>query len=96
MIYTNPTISVIYDENYKKSKIRLSPEYVEEYEEADETLKEAVEKSKTLSTGFKLVRVDWLLYNKQIYFNEMTFTPFSGFFRMDDKTNLKIGKMLKL
>ncbi len=94
--YTNPARCCVYDEDFQKSDITLNPAYIIEFEEASETLKKAAELSKTLSKQFKLVRVDWLLYNNKIYFNEMTFTPFSGFFQTDDKTNLKLGKMLKL
>ncbi len=94
--YSMPPKCSVYNEDYSESELRLNPEYIKENEPAGERLKEAVELSKELAAGFKLVRVDWLLYRNQIYFNEMTFTPFSGFFAIDDKTNLKIGKMLKL
>ena len=91
--YTKPPKCSVFDENFKVSDITLNPEYIKETESPAETLREAVELSKELANGFKLVRVDWLLYKGQIYFNEMTFTPFSGFFRMDDNTNLKLGQM---
>ena len=94
--YSIPAKVSVYNEDFTESEISINPEYIKENEPASETIKEAVEKSKILSNGFKLVRVDWLLYKNQIYFNEMTFTPFSGFFRMDEKTNIKLGKMLKL
>ncbi len=42
--------------------------------------KEAMQLSEILSKGFKFVRVDWMVYNNKLYFGEMTFTPFSGFF----------------
>ena len=40
---------------------------------------EAMYNSKILSKEFKLVRIDWMIYNNKIYFEEMTFTPLSGF-----------------
>lgn len=43
-------------------------------------VEEMIEISKILSKGFKLVRVDFMLVNKQyIFFQELTFTPYSGF-----------------
>jgi len=41
---------------------------------------EMLEISKVLSKHFKLVRVDFMLVNKQyLFFQELTFTPYSGF-----------------
>ena len=94
--YSIPPKCSVYNEDFSESELILNPEYIKENEPADETLKEAVELSKELAAGFKLVRVDWLLYNNQIYFNEMTFTPFSGFFAIDEETNIKLGKMIRL
>ena len=45
-----------------------------------ETLKEISELSEKLAKQFKFVRVDWIFYNNKIYFNEMTFTPASGYY----------------
>lgn len=59
----------------------------------------AIEFSKKLAKDFKLVRVDWLIYNDQLYFNELTFTPYSGFLRFEqgyEYWDLKLGKMLDL
>lgn len=48
--------------------------------EASEKIEEIIEAAKVLSKGFKLVRVDFMLVNKQyIFFQELTFTPYSGF-----------------
>ena len=95
--YCMPAAKIsVYDENYKRSEILLNPEYVEVLKDVEENLKTAVKLSKILCKDFKLVRVDWILYNNHIYFNEMTFTPFSGFFQIDDKMNLKLGNMLLL
>ena len=68
-------------------------------EAPDDKLKEAVELSKILANGFKLVRIDWIVDNNNLYFGEMTFTPQSGYIvfpKEYENWNLKLGKMLKL
>ena len=40
--------------------------------------------AKKLSSGFNLVRVDFLHTGSHFYFNELTFTPFSGYADMPD------------
>lgn len=47
--------------------------------------------SRILSEKFKFVRVDWLVHNQTLYFNELTFTPASGLQEFSDK---KIEKLL--
>ena len=47
----------------------------------NELSQKALELSHILAEGFKFVRVDWIVYNKKLYFGEMTFTPLSGFFK---------------
>ena len=49
----------------------------------EELEKEALSLSKVLAQGFKFVRVDWMIYKQRLYFEEMTFTPVSGFFPDD-------------
>ncbi len=44
-----------------------------------ELREEGLQLSEKLSKNFKFVRVDWMVYNKKLYFEEMTFTPLSGF-----------------
>ncbi len=62
-----------------------------------EFIKRAVDLSYKLAEEFKLVRVDWFVDSEKIYFNEMTFTPCSGFYQFNDKSyNVKLGNMLKL
>lgn len=95
--YSLPVEYTVYDENFAISNICFKSEYINKVEEADEYLKKAVELSKILAENFKLVRIDWILYKQQIYFNEMTFTPLSGFIKFKEKyLNLHLGKMLKL
>lgn len=53
--------------------------------------------SKELSKDFKFVRVDFFEANKELYFGEMTFTPFSGYVHFEpDSYDLHYGNKLKL
>ena len=45
---------------------------------------------------FKFVRIDWLIYQNKIYFNEMTFTPNSGLIPFDRNWNKKLGSYLEI
>lgn len=42
------------------------------------------------------MRVDWLIFENKFYFNELTFTPFSGFCHLDTKWNKKLGNLLMI
>lgn len=95
--YQNTVKYCVYGEDYNIDDICFNGSYIREVEPVDDSLKKAVELSKILSNGFKFVRVDWLLYENKIYFNEMTFTPFSGFYAFPKaEWNLRLGKMLNL
>ena len=49
-----------------------------------------------LATGFPFVRVDFKLADHKIYFEELTFSPGSGFRRFSpDKYNYIFGDKLK-
>lgn len=88
-----------YDENLNNIDLKFIQTQIIQNEDADEFVKKAVELSKELSTDFKFVRIDWTVYKNQLYFMEMTFTPFSGFFIFEEKYKnwyLKLGKMLNL
>ena len=88
----------LYDKDFAISPIVFNPSHVlveEQY--IDENLKKAAELAKVLSKDFKLVRVDWLVQGDKFYFNEMTFTPYSGFYVFDNRdVDVKLGKMLNL
>ena len=88
-----------FDENFNRFDIK----FLETNEIIDSTpddiLKQAKDISETLAKGFKLVRVDWMIYQNKLYFAEMTFTPYSGFIFFDENYNelqIKLGKMLNL
>ncbi len=92
----NAEVSV-FNNKYENINLKFLNSYILKKEAADDKLKQAVSLSEKLSKDFKLVRVDWLLYKDQLYFNEMTFTPFSGhYFFEDNSWNYKLGDMLNL
>ncbi len=95
--YSLPIESCVYEKDFSISHIAFNPTYKKNIEIADNLLKKAVKLSKILAKDFKLVRVDWLVNNDKLYFNEMTFTPFSGFYKFSSESqNLRLGKMLNL
>lgn len=52
---------------------------------------------KKLSQDFNFVRVDFYEIDNIVYLSELTFFPASGFLKYkNEKTNLMLGKMLKL
>ncbi len=95
--YLHPPEVSVYDEKYNNIDLKFMSVYKVVNEKAGDNLKLAVMLSNKLCGGFKLVRVDWLLYQNKIYFNEMTFTPFSGNYNFPDNSwNIKLGNMLDL
>ncbi len=100
-IWTNDNITSnvsTFDENYNFINLNFTRSKLIN-SEVEENIRKAVELSKILSKEFKFVRIDWMTTNNKLYFEEMTFTPFSGFIIFDDKYqdwNYKLGKMLNL
>lgn len=95
--YTDPPICCVYDETFNILPLRFTRKYIREFKPANETIKQAVELSKCLCREFKFVRIDWLIYRNKLYFNEMTFTPFSGFNEFPrEEAKYFLGDMLKL
>ncbi len=95
-IYQNNKIS-IYDEN-----LNLTEDIFEFNEQkinikADDLINQSFVLSEQLSKDFIFVRVDWMIYKNKLYFEELTFTPYSGFHKFcDKKKNLKLGKLINL
>ncbi len=88
-----------FDCYFKPVNLKFIKNDVLEYSEADNYLKEAVKLSKILAQDFKFVRVDWMKNKDKLYFAEMTFTPYSGFYEFDDEYKswlLRLGNMLDL
>ncbi len=62
---------------------------------ADELIKQALNLSEKLARKFNFVRVDWMIFQNRLYFEELTFTPYSGFHKFKNKTNnIELGKMI--
>ena len=60
------------------------------------TLKEMVEIAKILSKDFPFVRVDLYEYHNQVFFSELTFTPWGGLmYSYTDEAIEKYGKLIK-
>ncbi len=66
-------------------------EYISITVRSDSTKNKLYNISQILSNKFKFVRVDFLIHNETLYFNELTFTPSSGLQEFTDK---KIEKLL--
>lgn len=65
--------------------------------EKPQNLKITVEFAETLCRNFKFVRVDFFESNNEIYFGEMTFTPYSGFIKfIPDSFDLFYGNKLNI
>ena len=61
------------------------------------SMKEILRLSEQLSKDFLFVRVDWIIFKNKFYFNELTFTPFSGFCNFQNSYwNNKLGNLIKL
>ena len=86
-----------YNKDFQLIPLKLNNGAVYKEDEAIDNLKKAVELSKILAEGFKFVRIDWYMYKDKLYFNEMTFTPFSGDIPFEDeKFDVELGNMLNL
>ena len=61
------------------------------------SIKKFLKLSSELSKDFIFVRVDWMLYKNKPYFEELTFTPYSGFNKLKNKKyNLQLGSWIDL
>ena len=81
-----------YDKNFNNINNIFFKPVVTVNERSEGYIKQAVQLSSKLSSHFDFVRVDFLLYKQRLYFLEMTFTPYSGFYKLRDyKTELKYG-----
>ena len=97
--YTNKREITYYDENFNITDLILNPDDGKNRlirENADDILKQTYDLSKNLAQDFNFVRVDWIVFNNKLYFNELTFTPFSGFIELGKYLNEKLGSMIEL
>ncbi len=88
----------VYNEDFSYSDLVLRPQGKKLITEipAGDLLKQAVKLSRTLSKEFKFVRVDYMIYKNKLYFEELTFTPYSGFTDFNKKWDLKLGNWIKI
>ena len=94
---TEPRMCTVFDEYFEQSDIKFMKKDISIFQQPDDNLKKAVELSAVLCQNFKFVRVDWIVGCGKLYFNDMTFTPESGYFEfIDKKQDIKLGNMLKL
>ena len=71
--------TTLYDKNLKITDDVLSENDEKVNKAADDILYQSFELSKKLSKDFNFVRADWMIYQNKLYFEELTFTPYSGF-----------------
>lgn len=97
LIYSEIPYSCIWNEDFSEADYEFDKNFNKYFEEPPSSLLQAIELSKQLCKDFKFVRVDWLFAKDKLYFNEMTFTPYSGYFYFENpEWNIKIGNMLDL
>ena len=65
--------------------------------EVNENVKIAAKLSKELSKNFNFVRVDWMIFKNKLYFEELTFTPYSGMHKFTQKSyDEKFGSFINI
>ena len=94
--YGNEKAVSIYDKNFNLSFDIFNTLEEKIDKPADELIKQTFDLSKKLAKNFIFVRVDWMIYQNKIYFEEMTFTPHSGFHNFTNKKNIKLGNLVNL
>ena len=94
----NETKICTYNEDFSYSDLVLKKEDREFMQKfpADKILKQTFDLSKILAENFNFVRVDWIVFNNSLKFEELTFTPYSGFSEIEEKWNRKLGDFLNL
>ena len=86
----------MYDENLNNIDFKFLDKEILVEKKANDLINQAFLLSEQLTKGFSFARVDWLVFNKKLYFNEMTFTPNSGMIRFDKKWNKQLGDWINL
>ena len=85
----------MYDENLNNIDFKFYEKEFLVKEKADDYINQTIDLSIKLSKDFEFVRVDWIISNNKIYFNEMTFTPNSGLNHFDKNWNVRLGNFIK-
>ncbi len=65
--------------------------------DVDDYINQTFELVKKLAKSFNFVRIDWMIYQNKLYFEELTFTPYSGFLNFKDyKAEIDLGRLLDI
>ena len=97
-IHNNSEIT-LYDGNFNIIEDFFEFEEEKRNIEADNFTKQSFDLSIKLlnKTNFHFVRVDLMIYKNKLYFEELTFTPYSGFYSNIQKNNdIKLGRLLQI
>ena len=96
-IHNNPAEKIsMLDENFSNLDFTFLEKEILFEDKVDLILKKAVALSEKLSEKFHFARLDWIIFKNKLYFNEITFTPYSGFIVFDKKWNSKLGKLINI
>ncbi len=87
----------LYDKNFNVLRDILSSGDINMNRSGDNLIEQAFYLSEKLSQDFLFVRVDWMIYQNKLYFEELTFTPYSGFSRIiKPEYNKYFGNLIDL
>ena len=80
----------LYDENLNCIDEKFSEGDQKIFYKPDDILKQTIDLSIKLikNSNFKFVRADWMIYQNKPYFEELTFTPYSGFRNINKKIDI--------
>ena len=95
----NPKEITIYDKNFKIVDDVFGFSENKIYAEVDDLINQTFVLSKQIikDKNINFVRVDWMIYKNKPYFEELTFSPYSGFHRFrNKKNNIKLGNFINL
>ena len=88
--------TILYNQELNIIDDIFSEDDIPENEFADNNLRLAVRFSEKLAVKFNFVRIDWMLYQNKLYFEEFTFTPYSGFKKINTKFNSILGEFINI
>ena len=95
----NPQRCILYD-NWEPTNFKISPNHYSDFETIPKMpicYKEFLNIAKKLAYNFYHVRVDFIIYNDNLLFRELTFTSGSGLSQFEPKKfAYTVGDMLKL
>ncbi len=86
----------IYDEKFKQMENIFGFKDEKIIMQPDNIINQSIDLSIKLAKPFNFVRVDWMIYKNKLYFEELTFTPYSGFIHFNKRWNLELGELLNI